>query len=139
MACSDHTVHETMYFHGSHSDVGGGINEDGIANISLNWMAQKASKLGLSVSKEGIPSISYDDVMQPITDSYDSFLKGFYSKFEDKYHRKLNLNHPDYSVHPLTISRIEADESYRPVNLEPIIGKVLNPNFEEPGLASLGA
>lgn len=139
MACSKDTIHETMYFHGSHSDVGGGLREEGIANISLNWMAQKASGAGLSIAKEQIPSIQYDDVMQPITDSYDDFLKGFYSKFEDRHYRKLNLSDPNFKIHPLTISRIEADESYRPMNLEPIIKRVTSPAMKDVGPEALRA
>lgn len=139
MFCAETTKHETMYLHGSHSDVGGGVHVGGIANISLNWMAQKAVGAGLSVAKEQIPSISYDDVMQPITDSYDEFLKGFYSKFEDRNYRKLHVELPGFNVHPLTVSRIEADEDYRPQNLENTIKTIRGLSVINDGPQTLSA
>ena len=40
---------EQVWFYGNHADVGGGYEEHGLANISLNWMQEKASGCGLSL------------------------------------------------------------------------------------------
>lgn len=39
--------YEQRWFIGAHSDVGGGYGDDDLPDISLNWMLQKASALGL--------------------------------------------------------------------------------------------
>ncbi|MFT5136835.1 MAG: hypothetical protein ACI8XV_001872, partial [Arenicella sp.] len=51
---------EQVWFSGMHSNVGGGYERQGMANVTLNWMMLRAKKHGL-VFKPGIEEMSYQD------------------------------------------------------------------------------
>ncbi len=63
--------YEQRWFIGAHSDVGGGYGDDDLPDISLNWMMQKASQLGLAFTHtvEPRPGAWHD----PIHDSFKAF------------------------------------------------------------------
>lgn len=63
--------YEQRWFIGAHSDVGGGYGDDDLPDISLNWMLNKASSLGLAFthSVEPRPGAWLD----PIHDSFKAF------------------------------------------------------------------
>jgi uncharacterized protein (DUF2235 family) len=46
-----HQVLEQRWFTGVHTNVGGGYEKDGLANISLHWLKSKAVALGLEVDE----------------------------------------------------------------------------------------
>lgn len=46
---SSHPSLEQRFFAGVHSDVGGGLQSDGLANCALRWMVQEAVSAGLEV------------------------------------------------------------------------------------------
>jgi uncharacterized protein (DUF2235 family) len=52
-----------VWFRGAHSDIGGGYNEAGLANITLHWMAREAYEQGLA--------IKLADLEQYQTDPFD--------------------------------------------------------------------
>jgi hypothetical protein len=43
---------QQRWFPGAHSDVGGGLADDSLANAALKWMCQEASAAGLSLDEE---------------------------------------------------------------------------------------
>ena len=45
--CADHQTLSQRWFAGSHSNIGGGYVEDGLANISFRWLVDETSMLGL--------------------------------------------------------------------------------------------
>lgn len=50
--CAPHQSLEQRWFAGSHSNVGGGYVQDGLANISLRWLLDEAESLGLAVDRD---------------------------------------------------------------------------------------
>ncbi|SDY83271.1 Uncharacterized alpha/beta hydrolase domain [Hymenobacter psychrophilus] len=46
-----HQVLEQRWFTGVHTNVGGGYEKDGLANIPLHWLKDKAGALGLDVDE----------------------------------------------------------------------------------------
>lgn len=48
LRCSDHQTLSQRWFAGSHTNVGGGYVEDGLANIPFRWLVREASRLGLA-------------------------------------------------------------------------------------------
>ncbi|WCM48524.1 DUF2235 domain-containing protein [Pseudomonas sp. WJP1] len=63
--------YEQRWFIGAHSDVGGGYQDDDLPNITLQWMMQKATALGLAFTHtiEPRPGAWHD----PIHDSFKAF------------------------------------------------------------------
>ncbi|KAJ3290039.1 hypothetical protein HDU79_003586 [Rhizoclosmatium sp. JEL0117] len=47
-------VREQKWFRGDHADIGGGWWEQGLANIALNWMIEKARLAGLEVQDQAV-------------------------------------------------------------------------------------
>jgi len=50
-------AHQEVWFPGVHSDIGGGYDETGLSDITLQWMLREASTLGLRLRHN-----AYDDV-----------------------------------------------------------------------------
>jgi uncharacterized protein (DUF2235 family) len=62
---------EQRYFTGVHSDVGGGYDDsDGLSNLPLRWMADRAAANGLTVDMTKIPAA---DAKWPFAKLHDSF------------------------------------------------------------------
>jgi len=51
LGCENHQELEQRWFAGSHSNVGGGYVNDGLANIPFRWLIDEASALGLAVDR----------------------------------------------------------------------------------------
>jgi len=47
LGCAGNQTLSQRWFAGSHTNIGGGYVEDGLANISFRWLVDEASKLGL--------------------------------------------------------------------------------------------
>lgn len=63
--------YEQRWFIGAHSDVGGGYGDDDLPDITLGWMIQKASALGLAFTHTVVarPGALFD----PVHDSFKAF------------------------------------------------------------------
>ena len=108
-------VLEQVWFPGVHSDVGGGYpeSENGLSDISLQWMLEKAQSCKLSF---GPIKLNPD----PMSIKHESYT-GFYT-LQTKLLRPIGLVSPkegdtNESVHPSVIERYKKDEKYRPQNL----------------------
>lgn len=63
--------YEQRWFIGAHSDVGGGYGDDDLPDLSLHWMMEKASNLGLAFTHKIEPKpMSW---MDPVHDSFKAF------------------------------------------------------------------
>ena len=61
---------EEVFFPGSHSDIGGGYADNReIADLTLRWMAEGASRAGLAFKKGSIPDRAFDPAKAMIHDS----------------------------------------------------------------------
>lgn len=106
---------EQVWFPGVHSDLGGGYPEpeNGLSDISLKWMIEKAQSCKLSFD-----SIELNP--DPMASMHESY-KGFY-KLQSTFFRPIGLEisyagDTNESIHPSVIERYKRDEKYRPKNL----------------------
>lgn len=60
---------EQVWFSGVHSDVGGGYNDRGLADIPLLWMAQRAAADGLAIDWSVLPD---PHRLDPLSSQHDS-------------------------------------------------------------------
>jgi uncharacterized protein (DUF2235 family) len=51
---------EQVWFAGMHSNVGGGYNRSGLANVTLEWMMERASRHGLMLREDKMNAVSAD-------------------------------------------------------------------------------
>lgn len=105
---------EQRWFIGAHCDVGGGYNDRRLSDMTLNWMQQKASALGLAVDAVQVGPKNY---LGEYTDSYAKFLGGLYAKKNARHYRsilacKFGNEFIDESVQ----QRRKEDRAYEPQN-----------------------
>ena len=95
---------EQVWFPGAHSDVGGGLGKNGLANGPLLWMAGRASQVGLAIDVTTLndadfapdPFAAVDDSRTGIYEAFPPYtrpigpnhLDRFKSKSLDEYHHK---------------------------------------------------
>lgn len=108
-------VLEQCWFPGVHSDVGGGYpeNQNGLSDIALQWMLDKAENCGLSFNPIDL-NPDYNGFMH---ETY----KGFY-KLQPRFYRPIaiaadNKAKTNESLHPVVMERYQHDKTYRPKNL----------------------
>jgi uncharacterized protein (DUF2235 family) len=116
---------EQRWFVGAHANVGGGYETDLLAQSPLRWMMKKAESHGLSFRSE--VDLDGDAVPAPSTDSYSSFLSGWYAKAFPPLYRTIGAE-PDIredgshinineTIDANVFKRWRADPTYRPANL----------------------
>ena len=120
---------EQRWFVGAHGNVGGGCQNDPLAQLPLEWMMDRASEAGLAfrrdVELDTLPS------PDPISDSYADFMYGAYRflTLGQRYYREIgadpvvssatelreNINE---TVDASVFDRWRSDKAYRPPNLK---------------------
>lgn len=60
-----HRSFDERWFRGNHSDVGGSYEDDGLSNITLNWMLAEAAGCGLRFTPAAAPPVN---PLQPVHD-----------------------------------------------------------------------
>jgi uncharacterized protein (DUF2235 family) len=116
---------EQRWFVGAHANVGGGYENDPLAQAPLRWMMQKAEAHGLSFRSEVAPD--GDALKAPVIDSYHSFIEGLYPYFSWPHYRPIgpepdvqeNGTHTNVNetIDGSVFERWRADPKYRPQNL----------------------
>lgn len=109
-------VLQQVWFAGVHSDIGGGYPEAGLSDIALKWMVDKAKGGGLDFApfRPGPKPAPMD----PCHESWKSFYKVI-----PAYHRKVMQGQlSNESLHPSVDKKYKSDPSYKPENLEGILG-----------------
>ena len=105
-----------LWFVGVHSDVGGGYDERGLADITLAWMLEQAEAQGLALKPGAIAAID-GDATGRLHDSYDGLwpLLGRY------------VRHPqrDDVFHPSVGERLRRVADYTPDNVPADVRKRL--------------
>jgi len=80
---------EQRWFVGAHANVGGGNQNDALAQVPLGWIMRKAAPHGLAFRDD----LAIDDevLTAPISDSFKAFMKGVYPviKFGRRYYRTI--------------------------------------------------
>lgn len=128
---------EQRWFPGAHSNVGGGYEDDCLADISLHWMVEKAASLGLRFTPEpwadirrekplepisGVPSylaLRGDEYADPVRDSYAEFASGLYRRLPGvhRYVRPILTLGVNEWIDQSAQAKWNADPYYRPMNL----------------------
>lgn len=118
---------EQRWFSGAHSDVGGGYDNDVLAQVPLRWIMGKAAKLGLRF--RDLADIDGDIEHSGIHNSFTEMAWGFYaaSKFWVPYYREIgrsSMNRGGAEIAPINetidasvFERWRALGAYRPRNL----------------------
>jgi uncharacterized protein (DUF2235 family) len=105
---------EQVWFAGVHSDIGGGYADSRLADLSLRWMAERATAEGLTLS--GLPDVAVDDRTAVDSTLHDSY-RGFY-RWLKPYHRVIGMTDPTHeAVASSTTLRLQQREDYRPPGL----------------------
>ncbi len=116
---------EQRWFVGAHANVGGGYQNDLLAQAPLRWLMQKAESHGLSFRSE--VALDGDALKAPIIDSYHSFGEGLYAIVYSPLYRAIGQE-PDVrengthinvneTIDVSVFQRWRADPTYRPANL----------------------
>ena len=109
------TLHQT-WFAGVHTNIGGGYDHDGLANIPLHWTVDAANQHGLATDNEFLKHYKpwLGDVL------YES-KKGFFKLLGSHERQICVTEHGNESVHESAINRMKFEElegdPYRPKNL----------------------
>ncbi|MFO0991678.1 MAG: DUF2235 domain-containing protein [Hyphomicrobiales bacterium] len=118
---------EQRWFPGAHGNVGGGYENDLLAQIPLIWIMNKAASLGLLFRRNVV--VDGDPNKCAVSDSYIKFMKGIYPilTLGRRYLRRIGsekTNTPEYvegtvneSVDGSVFDRWRSNSDYRPGNL----------------------
>ncbi|MBE9224381.1 DUF2235 domain-containing protein [Phormidium sp. LEGE 05292] len=115
-------VVEEVWFAGEHSCVGGG-NKDyrGLSDYPLQWMIQKAQKLGLEFFSTKNESEDFQIKPDPTT-YFDNTVAGLYLLRGESWR---SINSPRIAVHTSVVKRLKACPDYRPQNLKSVLPDLL--------------
>jgi uncharacterized protein (DUF2235 family) len=105
---------EQIWFCGVHSDVGGGYQEQGLANCTLHWMAEKAENHGLGLNEQYMAGL----VPNPL-DKLHRSKKGVY-RLKSMRRRAIepyNATSAEDAIHPSVKKRYQGIADYRPPKL----------------------
>ena len=113
---------EQVWFIGAHSDIGGGYRDKALSKITLNWLLEKASSVGLVIDQNAaaeMKGVRFPEWMPIAHDSH----KGFYNLFAPKSRVIDDAKGPGNTaktnerLHWTVIARYKQDLGYRPANL----------------------
>lgn len=105
---------EQRWFVGAHCDVGGGYKDRRLSDITLGWMQQKASALGLALDSVQMGAKNY---LGDWTDSYGKFLGGLYAKKNPRYYRPIGATKfGDEIIDASVQQRRKEERAYEPQN-----------------------
>jgi len=105
---------EQRWFVGAHCDIGGGYSDRRLSDITLRWMQDKASALGLALTAVEVQPNNYRGAL---TDSYAQFLDGLYAKENPRHYRAIGLTKFGNEVVDESVQkRRKDDRSYEPQN-----------------------
>lgn len=105
---------EQRWFIGAHCDVGGGYKDRRLSDMTLRWMQDKASALGLAVNALTVGAQNYQG---EFTDSYAKFLGGIYAKKNPRHYRAIGTTKFGNEVVDDSVQRRrKEDHAYEPQN-----------------------
>lgn len=113
-----------VWFAGNHCDIGGGYPEDGLSNISLQWMLDRAIECGLHFHnkplKQDISQSCHDEASKPLWVAIG--LKNLFTFDAIKTHRTVQTN-------DLIIDQVEL--KLKDINYKPVANMPAEVNFVE--------
>jgi amino acid adenylation domain-containing protein len=116
-------VVEEVWFAGEHSCVGGGNEEyRGLSDYALQWMLQKAQKLGLEFYPTENESEDFQIKPDPTT-YFDNSVAGVYLLRGEE---PRSIDSSRIAIHQSVVKRLKACPDYRPENLNPFLEYLLS-------------
>lgn len=117
---SDKQIFEQRWFCGVHTNIGGGYDNDGLANIPLHWIKRKSIEAGLEVDDNFIKHYR-EFFCDELRNSY----KGFYKLLGINIRTINNLRNGNQKIDSSVFKRIEEDNcpsengilKYNPMNI----------------------
>jgi hypothetical protein len=105
---------EQRWFIGAHCDVGGGYPDRRLSDLTLRWIQDKASALGLGLTPVNVGPENYRG---PFRDSYMEFLDGLYAKKNPRHYRIISATQFGNEVVDESVQRRRRDDrGYEPQN-----------------------
>jgi uncharacterized protein (DUF2235 family) len=105
---------EQRWFVGAHCDVGGGYRTRQLSDMTLAWMQNKASALGLGLDAVTVAAKNY---LGEHTDSYAQFLGGVYARKNPRHYRAVCATRFGKEVIDDSFAqRRKEDRNYEPQN-----------------------
>jgi uncharacterized protein (DUF2235 family) len=105
---------EQRWFIGAHCDVGGGYNDRRLSDLTLGWMQDKASALGLGSNP--VP-VGAENFRGEHTDSHAQFLGGIYARKNPRHYRLIGTAKFGNEVVDGSVQRRrKEDRDYEPQN-----------------------
>lgn len=114
---------EQRWFVGSHADVGGGIADRRLSDISLRWMMERALAGGIIFDPRHVPLRIERNHLAKVSDSYTNFLDGGLSIFAEPFFR--TVGHTLFGNEVLddsVLQKLEDDPHYHPINPGMFVG-----------------
>ncbi len=111
---------EQVWFSGAHTDIGGGFNEAGLSDITLEWMVQKAVSHGVKLYLRSIKYWNFC-IAPDATDKLHSPRAGAgkaYPYQERKWSRAAQKTFGMPVIHQSVLDRVKCIEGYSPWILE---------------------
>jgi uncharacterized protein (DUF2235 family) len=115
---ADRTRTEQAWFAGTHADVGGGLREAGLANISLRWMVQQAGQAGLAVDPAALEAMLAEDTQEIAHGWIPLPMRHYGTEW-----REIGVTNADETLHPSAEQRYLREDSYRPRNLREFLAR----------------
>ena len=107
-------VLEQVWFPGVHASIGGGYPDEGLSDISLQWMTEKAKATGLAFEEGYINQHIHPKVEGRL---YNSYVPPF--SLLGQYIRPVMLSPYAFeTVHPSVYQRVSAVAGYTPINIK---------------------
>jgi len=114
---------EQRWFVGSHADIGGGIPDRKLSDLTLRWMMERALSRGVIFEPRHVPLRIERNHLAPVSDSYSDFLEGGFSFLAAPYHRP--IGHTLFGNEILddsVLQKLEEDPHYQPINPGVFVG-----------------
>ena len=105
---------EQRWFLGAHCDAGGGYEDRRLSDMTLRWIQDKASALGLALDAVQIGPKNY---LGEFTDSYAEFLGGIYARKNPRHYRAIRATRfGNETIDDSVQRRRKQDRDYEPQN-----------------------
>ena len=105
---------EQRWFVGAHCDIGGGYEDRRLSDLTLRWIQDKASALGLAL--EAVP-MEPKNYLGAYTDSYAQFLGGIYAQKNPRHYRAIaGTRFGNEAIDESVQRRRQEDREYEPRN-----------------------
>jgi uncharacterized protein (DUF2235 family) len=117
-----------VWFVGVHADIGGGYDQSGLANITLEWMIAQVIKHGIRFKSEVPDKLPVPD---PCAKKHDEYKKGIWWLLGSK-QRKIPEGAMIHKAVEDRMTRCQSDHGYKPENLPTSYSLVDTPTIHVP-------